>query len=151
MNDLSSLIEMAKQVATAAHNGQTRRGGDPYITHPARIAARVENRLKPIAWLHDVVEDTNITIANLRSMGFPDYVLDAVDLLTHRKIDSNEVYWKKLLTNKDAITVKLEDIRDNLASNPSDYARQKYTRALELFKQYGFELTESGIKHESAI
>lgn len=151
MNDLSSLIEMAKQVATAAHNGQTRRGGDPYITHPTRIAARVVDRLKPIAWLHDVVEDTDIAIDNLRSMGFPDYVLNAVDLLTHRKLDSNEVYWKKLLTNKDAVTVKLEDIRDNLASNPSDYSRQKYAKALALFKQYGYELTEGGVKHESAI
>lgn len=134
---------MAKKVATAAHEGQTRRGGDPYITHPARIAARVDDRLKPIAWLHDVVEDTNITVADLRSMGFPAYIVEAVDLLTHRKTDTNEVYWKKILTNKDAVLIKLEDIRDNLASNPSDYARQKYVRALALFKQYGYELTES--------
>lgn len=140
MNDLKHWIELAKKVATAAHENQTRRNGEPYITHPARIVGRVEDRLKPIAWLHDVVENTNITIANLRSIGFPDYVLDAVDLLTHRKIDSNEVYWKKLLTNKDAVTVKLEDIRDNLASNPSDYARQKYARALALFKQYGYNV-----------
>lgn len=144
-------IDVAEKIATAAHKGQFRRGGDPYITHPARIAARVEDRLKPIAWLHDVVEDTDITIANLRSMGFPDYVLDAVELLTHRKLDSNEVYWKKLLTNKDAATVKLEDIRDNLASAPSEYSKEKYARALALFKQYGYELVENGVKYEGSL
>lgn len=143
MSDIVSLIEMAKKVATAAHEGQIRRRGDPYITHPARIAARVDDRLKPIAWLHDVVEDTNITVADLRSIGFPAYIVEAVDLLTHRKSDSNEVYWKKILTNKDAVSIKLEDIRDNLASNPSDYAIQKYVKALALFKQYGYELIES--------
>ena len=141
MNDLTNLIQLAEKIATSAHNGQTRRGGDPYITHPARIAARVEDRLKPIAWLHDVVEDnTRVTIANLRTMGFPDYVVDAVNVLTHRKADTNEVYWNRILTNKDAIAVKLEDIRDNLASSPSDYSKQKYAKALALFKQYGHEL-----------
>lgn len=140
MSDLANLIELAEKVATLSHNGQFRRGGDPYITHPARVAARVETRLKPIAWLHDVVEDTNVTIANLRSMGFPNYVLDAVNVLTHRKSDTNIVYWNRIVTNKDAVFVKLEDIRDNLASNPSDYSRLKYAKALELFKQYGYEL-----------
>jgi (p)ppGpp synthase/HD superfamily hydrolase len=143
MSDLTKLIKLAEEVATLSHNGQTRRGGDPYITHPARIAARVDDRLKPIAWLHDVVEDTTITIANLRTMGFPDYVVDAVNVLTHRKSDTNEVYWNRILTNKDAVAVKLEDIRDNLASNPSEYARQKYTKALALFKQFGYSINEN--------
>jgi hypothetical protein len=73
-------------------------------------------------------------------MGRPDYVVDAVNVLTHRKADTNEVYWNRILTNKDAIAVKLEDIRDNLASSPSDYSKQKYAKALALFKQYGHEL-----------
>lgn len=149
MNNIDDIIELAKQIATKAHEGQKRRGGDPYITHPARIAARVENRLKPIAWLHDVPEDTSITIDELQNMGFPEYIINAVDLLTHRKTESNKVYWERILTNEDAIAIKLEDIRDNLASNPSDYAKQKYAVALALFKQHGYEITETGIRYES--
>lgn len=140
MEDIERWINLAKQIATAAHKNQTRRGGDPYITHPERIAGRVDIRLKPIAWLHDVVEDTDIKIEDLVNIGFPKYITDAVDILTHRKDDTNEVYWKRILTNEDAVNVKLEDIRDNLSSNPSDYSKQKYAKALNLFKQYGYEL-----------
>jgi (p)ppGpp synthase/HD superfamily hydrolase len=142
MEDITYWINMARTIATGAHKDQTRRGGEPYITHPARIADRVEVRLKPIAWLHDVVEDTDIEIEDLVNTGFPKYITDAVDLLTHRKNEPNKVYWKKILSNKDATIVKLEDIRDNLASSPSEYARQKYAKALELFKQYGYNLKE---------
>lgn len=142
MEDITYWINMARTIATGAHKDQTRRGGEPYITHLARIADRVEVRLKPIAWLHDVVEDTYIEIEDLVNTGFPKYVTDAVDLLTHRKNDTNEVYWKNILSNKDAITVKLEDIRDNLSGSPSKYSRQKYKTALELFKQYGYTLKE---------
>lgn len=133
-------IERAKQIATEAHKGKTRRGGDPFITHPERIASRVEDRLKPIAWLHDAVEDTDVTLQDLEKEGFPSYIIKAVDLLTHKEGDSNAVYWRKILVNQDAITVKLEDINDNLNSNPSDYAKQKYARALELFKRAGYTL-----------
>ena len=71
--------------------------------------------------------------------------------MTHYKSDTNEDYWKKILTNKDAVVVKLEDIRDNLASNPSDYAIQKYIRALALFKKSGYVLGELGVKYENIV
>jgi (p)ppGpp synthase/HD superfamily hydrolase len=142
MYNINHWIILARQLATGAHIGQTRRGGEPYIKHPERIANRVNDRLKPIAWLHDVPEDTDITISDLESVGFPKYIIDAVNLLTHKKTDTNEMYWKKILQNEDAITIKLEDIRDNLAGTPSDYARQKYARALALFKQYGYSMSE---------
>jgi (p)ppGpp synthase/HD superfamily hydrolase len=64
--------------------GQKRTNGSSYIKHPARVAAKVEDRLKPIAWLHDVVEDTKVTMEDLRVEGFPTYILDAVDVLTHK-------------------------------------------------------------------
>jgi (p)ppGpp synthase/HD superfamily hydrolase len=143
MDNIEHWIHLAKRIATAAHKNQTRRGGEAYITHPAKIAARVEDRLKPIAWLHDVVEDTDIKIEDLIALGFPKYITDAVDLLTHRKEDSNTIYWKKILTNKDAVMIKLEDIRDNLGSNPSDYAKQKYAKALALFKHFGYSIDEN--------
>lgn len=139
-NTLQYWINRAQQIATEAHKGQTRRGGDPYITHPTRIAAKAEDRLKPIAFLHDVPEESDVTLQDLEKDGFPSYIIKAVDLLTHKEGDSNAVYWKKILTNQDAIKIKLLDIEDNLASNPSDHAKQKYARALELFKKAGYTL-----------
>ena len=133
-------IERAKQIATVAHEGQKRTNGSPYINHPARIADKAELRLKPIAWLHDVPEDTNVTLEDLKREGFPTYILAAVDLLTHRKGDTNMAYWKKILTNPDAVSVKLMDIQDNMGETPSEYAKEKYGRALALFKQAGYSL-----------
>jgi (p)ppGpp synthase/HD superfamily hydrolase len=114
--------------------------GSRAIIHAKRIAARVEPRLKPIALLHDVVEDTQITLDDLIREGFPAYIIAAVSLLTHKAGDSNIVYWKKILTNIDAIKVKLVDINDNINDSPSEHAKQKYARALELFKQAGYSL-----------
>lgn len=132
--------ERAKTIATIAHEGQKRTNGRPYIEHPARIAAAVEDRLKPIAWLHDVVEDTGITLEALKQEGFPSYILDAVDVLTHKDKEPNVVYWKRILTNPDAVAVKLQDIKDNMGETPSEYAKQKYEKALALFKQSGYSL-----------
>ncbi len=132
--------ERAKQLAIAAHEGQKRRQGTPYIEHPARVAAAVEARLKPIAWLHDVVEDTNLTTDDLKKAGFPSYVINAIDLLTHKKEDTNMVYWKKILTNPDAAAVKVADLKDNLSDQPNEYQKQKYAKALKLFSGSGISV-----------
>lgn len=107
--------------------------GSRAIRHATRIAAAVEPRLKPIAFLHDIVEDTDITIEDLVAMGFPSYITDAVELLTHRNNEPNIQYWAKIKTNPDAKAVKLIDINDNLNDNPSDHARKKYALALQFF------------------
>lgn len=139
---LEHWIQRAQEIATTVHEGQTRNGGGAYIEHPARIAAKAPDRLKPIAWLHDTIEDhpDKISLEDLKKEGFPSYIIVAVDLLTHKKGDSNVVYWKKIMANADATTIKLLDIQDNLGSNPSEYAKQKYARALDLFKQAGYSI-----------
>lgn len=129
-------IQRAMNIAVIAHRGQTRTDGSPYIKHPSRVADAVEARLKPIAWLHDVVEDTRVTLEDLKVEGFPSYIVDAVDLLTHRKSDSNIAYWTKIKANPDATAVKLADVNDNLNDTPSEYARNKYGRALSFFNAH---------------
>ena len=133
---LDHWIRRAQEIATMAHEGQKRTDGSPYIKHPARVASAVEDRLKPIAWLHDVVEDTRVTLENLKAEGFPLYIIEAVDLLTHRKGEPNLSYWGKIKTNSDALAVKLADINDNVNDTPSEYAKQKYGRALSFFNAH---------------
>ena len=133
---LEHWIKRAQEIAVVAHEGQKRTDGSPYIKHPARVADAVEARLKPIAWLHDVVEDTQVTLENLKSEGFPLYVIEAVDLLTHRKGEPNLSYWGKIKANSDALAVKLADINDNVNDTPSEYAKQKYGRALSFFNAH---------------
>lgn len=129
-------IKRMRQIAHAAHKGQTRNNGRPYIEHPERVAAAVEDRLKPIALGHDLVEDTKITLDDLKAEGFPLYIIEAVDLLTHRKGEPNLSYWGKIKANPDAKAVKLADINDNLNSTPSEYAKHKYSRALSFFNAH---------------
>ena len=133
---LDHWIAQAQAIAIQAHEGQKRTDGSSYINHPKRVADAVEARLKPIAWLHDVVEDTRVTLEDLKKVGFPLYIIEAVDLLTHRKGEPNLSYWGKIKTNPDALAVKLADINDNVNDTPSEYAKQKYGRALSFFNAH---------------
>lgn len=133
---LDHWIAQAQTIAIQAHSGQKRSDGSPYINHPKRVADAVEARLKPIAWLHDVVEDTRVTLEDLKQVGFPMYIIEAVDLLTHRKNEPNLTYWGKIKGNPDALAVKLADINDNVNDTPSEYARHKYARALSFFNAH---------------
>lgn len=137
--ELQKQIELAKWIAETAHAGQTRHDGStPYMVHVQAVADAVEDRLKPIAYLHDVVEDTNISLDELKELGFDSYILDAVDLLTHCKNVPNIVYWKGIASNADATMVKLADIAHNLSSQPSEHAKLKYAKALAFFKSHGY-------------
>jgi len=104
----------AKKLATQAHQGQLDKAGMPYIQHPARVAAAFPDRLdlQTIAWLHDVVEDTDVTLNNLHRL-FPSYVVMAVDALTHRKGEDRELYYRRVRANERARLVKHADIDDN--------------------------------------
>ena len=123
-------IERSKQILLMAFPADSRA-----VRHATRIANKVEDRLKPIAYLHDTIEDhpEKVSIEMLRQEGFPSYVVDAVNLLTHQDGDSNNVYWAKIAPNPDAKAVKLADIDDNLSDQPSEYAKKKYARALVFF------------------
>lgn len=134
---ISYWIELAEKVATRIHANDTRNDGSPYIRHCWRVAMAVEDRLKPIAWLHDTVEDhpDKITIQDLRDMHFPEYIVVGVELLTHLKGVPNMEYWAKIKENLDALEVKRKDINDNVNDHPSEKARQKYALALQFFNQ----------------
>lgn len=62
-----------RSIIAAAHRGQVDKAGQPYITHPARVAARVagDENAVAAAWLHDVVEDTGLTLADLENRSRP--------------------------------------------------------------------------------
>ena len=79
MNEqMSALLDKAIALATAAHAGQVDRYGQPYILHPLHLMAQMETaEEKMAAILHDVVEDTPVTLAELQAEGFPPAVLTA--------------------------------------------------------------------------
>lgn len=130
----------AGQIAFIAHKGQVDKAGEPYIGHPQRVAASVEGyAAKSVALLHDVMEDCSPYYTAYIEIAFPEEVVDAVKLLTHKEGVSNADYWAAIAKSPLARTVKIADIRDNI--NPErmvlldeetrDRLSIKYVKALE--------------------
>ena len=89
----------AVKIAYDAHLGQLDYNGVPYIFHPYHLAEQMDDEIScTVALLHDVVEDTSITLDDLEQM-FPKQVVEIIMLLTHdEKVDYFE-YIRKIKTN----------------------------------------------------
>lgn len=128
-----SKIEEAKALATAAHEGQKRWNGDPYITHPERVAGKIErdgweDDMIIVAWLHDVVEDTGVTIKQIEEQ-FGKAVSIAVAHLTKSYSMDYATYIQKLSKDHYATIVKMADLQDNLSDLKPGNMRDKYSLA----------------------
>ena len=111
-----SLIERAVRRALEAHAGQKEENDRPYLLHPLRLMLRMDTEQEmAAAVLHDVVEDTDISLEDLRSEGFPEAVVSSVALLTHdKKKVSYRAYIERIAADPVARKVKLADLEDNL-------------------------------------
>ena len=125
-----STLERAIEIAAAAHAGRTDKAGQPYILHPLRVMLRVDTDVERMAAvLHDVVEDTPVTLERLTSEGFPPSVVAAVEALTKRDGETREDAARRAVRDSIARNVKLADNAENLdlsrIAKPTekDYAR----------------------------
>lgn len=109
------MTRRAMSLAYDAHHGQTDRAGVPYILHPARVAAGFTSEAEACAaWLHDVIEDTCVTLEDIRLAGFGAAICDALQLMTHDKSVPYMDYVGRIAENPIARAVKLADLRDNM-------------------------------------
>ncbi len=110
-----STIERAIEIAAAAHAGQVDKGGEPYILHPLKVMLRMTIEQERIAAvLHDVIEDTSVTLEQLRSEGFTDEVLRALTALTKLSGESRLEAAKRAAIDPIARIVKLADNAENM-------------------------------------
>lgn len=108
-------LERAIQIAVQAHQGQKDKNGAPYILHPLRVMLRMDNDLERMAAvLHDVVEDSSWTLADLRKEGFPDPVIAAVNHLSRRENESYDDFIRRIRPQALAAKIKLADLEDNM-------------------------------------
>ena len=136
----TEMTNRAMELAYRAHHGQFDKNGVPYVFHPFHLAEQMDTEeTVTAALLHDVVEDTDYTLEDLRAMGFPDPVLEALSLLTHDPSVPYMEYVKRLKNNPIARAVKLADLTHNSdlsrlpAVTEKDLARvEKYRRAKAL-------------------
>ncbi|MCU0514813.1 MAG: GTP pyrophosphokinase [Anaerolineae bacterium] len=108
-------LEDAIALALHAHRGQTDRYAMPYILHPLRLLLKMTDDVaRMAAVLHDVVEDTPVTLADLRQAGYPEVVVQAVDALTRRPEEDYMDYVRRAGAHPVARRVKLADLEDNM-------------------------------------
>lgn len=134
----TSLTKKALALCFKAHKEQTDKTGLPYVFHPFHLAEQMTDEISTVcALLHDVVEDTDITLCELSSMGFPEEVIAVLRLLTHDPAVPYMDYIKALSHHPVARAVKLADLAHN-----SDLSR------MDVVDEYALARTE---KYKKAI
>ena len=133
----TELTAKAMRIAYDAHHGQVDKGGLPYIFHTMHLAEAMEDEISCCAaLLHDVVEDTDVTMEDL-AKEFPDEVIEVLKLLTHPKEVPYFDYVRNIKGNPIAVKIKLADIAHNsdqsrcpnLTREQLAYFQSKYQKA----------------------
>ena len=98
--------------AEECHSGQVDRNGVKYILHPLQVMRRIKSETEKIVGvLHDVVEDTGITLQDLREKGYSEEIVDAIDCLTKREGENYEDFIERCKQNPIALKVKIADLK----------------------------------------
>lgn len=138
----TKLTNQAMRIAYNAHHGQLDKSGIPYIFHPYHLAEQMPDEYTTcVALLHDVVEDTDVTLEQLSEV-FPRQVVDAIALMTHTADTDYLAYVEKIKHNPIAKTVKLADLKHNSdqtrLDEPDEAALKrwngKYSKALKILE-----------------
>jgi len=110
------MIEKAIKIAVNAHKNQKDKSGAPYILHLIRVMEKGKNETERICGvLHDLVEDTHWTFEKIAKEGFSNEIIDILKCVT--KESENEDYnhfIKRVMKNKTAMSVKINDLKDNM-------------------------------------
>lgn len=132
----------ALKLCFEAHKEQVDKSGLPYVFHPLHLAEQMKDEETTVAaLLHDVIEDTDYTLNDLREMGFSEPILAALALLTHDDDTPYMDYVLQIKKNPIARAVKLADLTHNSDLSRLDTVdekviarREKYLKAMELLK-----------------
>jgi (p)ppGpp synthase/HD superfamily hydrolase len=136
-------LKLAKVIAKAAHYGQHYNVVEPYfdahvvpVYHAVMKDVRSSHYHGQVAYLHDVVEDTNITLEDLEAAGFDYSVVVAVDAITRREGELYFEYIHRVKRNRLAKLVKYHDLQANLHHSVPGWSQHtRYTKALEILME----------------
>lgn len=116
------------------HKNQLDKGGMPYVLHPFHVAEQMDDEDSTVvALLHDIVEDTSITLNDLVDLGFSKTQIDAISILTHPDGMNYFDYIRRIATNEISLKVKLADLQHNMDLTRIDSVDN---RDLERVKKY---------------
>lgn len=155
--DVVATLEKAIAIAAKAHEGQVDKAGVPYIIHPLRVMLRVTSiEARIAAVLHDVVEDSDVSLDMLRSEGFSESVLSAIESLTKRPGEEYDAFIQRAAADPVGREVKLADLAENSdlsrISTPTDKDRkrvEKYRRAIDKINSLSVEKHNLSFKRDA--
>lgn len=131
----TDMTKKALKLSFEAHKDQVDKSGMPYVYHPFHLAEQMNDENTTIvALLHDVAEDTNITVDDIRKMGFSEEVCVALKLMTHDENVPYMDYVKKLKDNPIAKAVKLADLKHNSDLTRLDIVDEKVLKRVDKYK-----------------
>lgn len=140
----NTLASMALSIACDKHSGQIDKANKPYIYHIVQVGKNIskkEDKYLAVAYLHDVLEDTNLTKENLLEK-FPVEVVEAVQAITKKDNEPYNEYLERVKNNPIALIVKISDLTHNIdlsrlkKISSSDLKRvEKYRKAMEYLKE----------------
>ena len=110
------LLNSMLVLTTTEFSGKFDKGGAPYILHCLKVMYYLktdDEELQCIGLGHDLVEDTGVTYARLREMGFTERIIEGIRAMTKVPGETNDEYMERIKANPDAIRVKLCDLRHN--------------------------------------
>jgi (p)ppGpp synthase/HD superfamily hydrolase len=139
------MLNSALVLATNAHADQFDRGGKPYILHVLKVMHYLKSddeELQCIAVLHDIVEDTKTTYSELRSAGMSERVISAVKALTKLPGQTLDEYKEGVFANRDAMLVKLCDLRHNSDIRRLKGITEKDLERMQKYHQFYLEIKE---------
>ena len=136
----TALTKKALRLSFDTHKDQVDKSGLPYVFHPFHLAEQMDDEYSIcVALLHDVVEDSDVTIDDIRDAGFPEAIVKAILALTHKEEIPYFEYIEQIKANKIAAKVKAADLKHNMdltrleSPTEKDVQRaEKYRAALEI-------------------
>ena len=130
------LTKRAMKIAYEAHKEQVDKSGIPYIYHPIHLAEQMQDESTVcVALLHDVAEDTDITLDDLHREGFGKEIMDALELMTHDENVPYMEYIRRIKDNPVAKEVKLADLAHNSDLTRLDNVDEYALRRVEKYRQ----------------
>lgn len=137
------LTKKALKISFDAHKNQVDKSGMPYVFHPFHLAEQMDDEVSTcVALLHDVVEDTDITLKDLLNEGFTKEIISALELLTHDLNVEYMEYVKNIKQNSIARKVKLADLKHNSDLSRLDIIDEKTLLSVKKYKEAIDFLTE---------
>ena len=137
------MLDKMLVIATNAHAGQFDKGGAPYILHPLKVMQYLktdDEELQCIALGHDLIEDTSVTYEDLHEAGFSYRVQSAIRILTKQPGQTFQEYKKLIFTSRDAMLVKLCDLRHNSDIRRLKSVTEKDIQRIQKYQKFYLEI-----------